>query len=82
MSRQHGFIRGKAELKERYIETDVLCIGGGIQGLLAAPVGQFVLGFPFVFIFTAIAQFVAGNYTLRAVLVNRIRPVDKIGTRW
>lgn len=26
----------KVELKERYIETDVLCIGGGIAGLMGA----------------------------------------------
>jgi uncharacterized integral membrane protein (TIGR00698 family) len=47
-----------------YIGIAYLILSMIAMALMGIPVGKFIIGFPVVFIFAAISQFVAGNYTI------------------
>jgi uncharacterized integral membrane protein (TIGR00698 family) len=47
-----------------YIGIAYLILSMIAMALMGMPVGKFIIGFPVVFIFAAISQFVAGNYTI------------------
>jgi uncharacterized integral membrane protein (TIGR00698 family) len=47
-----------------YVGIAYLILSMIAMALMGMPVGKFIIGFPVVFIFAAISQFVAGNYTI------------------
>jgi uncharacterized integral membrane protein (TIGR00698 family) len=59
-----GVFTSQNILRIVYIGIGLLILGMIGIGLMGVPVGKFIVGFPVVFIFAAVAQFVAGNYTI------------------